>query len=111
MGEKTINKIEEKIQNNASIDHGKKAELLELMGHLKLELEQLRKTDSSKARAIADLTETSTQKAFDAMTAVDVSSETPLKELETSVEEFEVSHPRLVRVINRICIMLSSIGI
>ena len=45
------------------------------------------------------------------MTAVDVSSETPLKELETSVEEFEVSHPRLVRVINRICIMLSSIGI
>ena len=30
MGEKTINKIEEKIQNNASIDHGKKAELLKL---------------------------------------------------------------------------------
>lgn len=111
MSEKTINKIEEKIQNNASIDKSKKAELLELMGHLKLELEQLRKTDSSKARAIADLAETSTQKAFDAMTAVDASSETPLKELETSVEEFEVSHPRLVRVINRICIMLSSIGI
>lgn len=111
MSEKTINKIEEKIQNNASIDKSKKAELLELMGHLKIELEQLRQTDSSKARAIADLAETSTQKAFDAMTAVDVSSETPLKELETSVEEFEVSHPRLVRVINRICIMLSSIGI
>ena len=111
MGEKTINKIEEKIQNNASIDQGKKAELLELMAHLKLELEHLRKTDSSKARAIADLAETSTQKAFDALTTVDTSSETPLKELETSVEEFEVSHPRLVRVINRICIMLSSIGI
>ena len=111
MGAETIKKIEEKIQHNTSLDHSKKIELLELMGHLKLELEQLQKTDSRKARAIADLAESSTQKAFETMTAVEVSSETPLKELETSVEEFEVSHPRLVRVINRICIMLSSIGI
>ncbi len=111
MGVETIKKIEEKIQNNAALDRNKKAELLELMGNLKLELAQLQKTDSSKARAIAELAETSTQKAFEALTAVDVSTETPLKELETSVDEFEVSHPRLVRIINRICIMLSSIGI
>lgn len=111
MSAEIINKLEEKIQNNESLEQGKKAELLELMGHLKLELEQLQKTDSRKARTIADLAETSTQKAFDALNAVDISSETPLKELETSVEDFEVSHPRLVRIINRICIMLSSIGI
>jgi len=111
MGTETIKKIEEKIQNNTALGDAKKTELLELMGKLKLELEQLQKTDSSKAKTIAELAETSTQKAFDALTAVEVSSETPLKELETSVEEFEVSHPRLVRVINRICIMLSSIGI
>lgn len=111
MSAETIKEIEEKIQNNAALGKAKKAELLELMGNLKLELKQLQKTDSGKAQEIADLAGASTQKAFDALAAVEVSSETPLKELETSVEEFEVSHPRLVRVINRICIMLSSIGI
>ncbi len=111
MSAETIKEIEEKIQNNMALDHGKKSELLELMGNLKLELEQLQKTDSPKARAIADLAGASMQKAFEALAVVDVTSENPLKELETSVEEFEVSHPRLVRVINRICIMLSSIGI
>ena len=111
MAKETIKKIEEKIRNNTGLEQDKRAELLELMGNLKQELNQLQKTDSSKAKAIADLAGASADKAFNEESTAGESSENPFKELEGSVEEFEVTHPRLVRVINRICIMLSSIGI
>ena len=111
MAKETIKKIEEKIRNNTGLEQDKRAELLELMGNLKQELDQLQKTDSSKAKAIADLAGASADKAFNDNAAAGESSGNPVKDLESSVEEFEVTHPRLVRVINRICIMLSSIGI
>ena len=111
MGAETIKKIEEKIRNNAGLEQDKKTELLKLMGNLKQELEQLQKTDSSKAKTIAALAGASADKAFNDDAVTGENPENPFKELETSVEEFEVTHPRLVRVINRICIMFSSIGI
>lgn len=111
MAAETIKKIEKKIKDNSELEPNKKIELLELMGKLKLELQQLQKTDSCKALTIAELTGASTQNALKDQPGSEVTSGHPLKDLETSVEEFEVSHPELVRIINRICIMLSSIGI
>ncbi len=86
MIEKTIGEIEAKIRGADSVSEERKRELLQLVAKLKTEI---------YAREQQNLA--------------------PLKhsvgELQSSVEGFEQSHPKLVEAVNRVSNMLSNLGI
>ena len=107
---KKIEAIEKKIQEASQVDAKSKEDLLDLMSDLKNELAHLKKSHANSAHDIADKTQTSTEQILDK----DSQKEQLQKDidgLQLSVEEFEVSHPKLVQIINRLCMMLSDIGI
>jgi len=110
MIEDTIGKIEAKLQGADSIKDERKRELLQLLGTLKSEVAELSRTHSEQAQSIARFTELSTHEATR-------SEQNPhllklsLQGLESSVEGFEESHPRLVQIVNAISSTLSNLGI
>ena len=106
MSLKKIEAIEKKIKETSKVDAKSKEDLLALMGDLKNELADLKKSNANGAHNIADKTQASAEKVL----AKDEAKE-DIDGLQVAVEEFEVSHPKLVQVINRLCIMLSDLGI
>lgn len=106
----TIKRIEQEIGHNKTISDQKRNELMTLLDELKIEINELSKSHSDKARNIAKITEASVQVA---------TSETPDQELldnslngmKLSVRTFEVTHPKLVGLINTIGQTLNNIGI
>ena len=110
MSLKKIEAIEQKIQATSQIDTKIKEDLLDLMRSLKTELTDLKKINPNGAHNIADKAQVSTEKV---LTSDNKQNELQkdIDGLQETVEEFEVSHPKLVQVVNRICMMLSDIGI
>jgi mevalonate kinase len=110
MSLKKIEAIEKKIEKTTEIDVKIKEDLLDLMRSLKTELSDLKENHPDKVDKIVDKARTSAEKVIHAD-----EDQNELKEaidgLHETVEEFEVSHPKLVQVVNRICMMLSDIGI
>ena len=106
----TIQKIEAKLKNNASIQPENRAELIELLGKLRDEINGLAQTDSEGAQTIAGFTEVSAHEATRVQRNPEL-VELSLKGLSRSVDDFEKSHPRLVEVVNRFCTTLSNMGI
>lgn len=110
MIEDTIGKIEARIQNSESIKDERRRELLDLLGKLKTEVAELSETHDEQARSIAGFAEVSAHEATR-------SEQNPqllklsLQGLSSSVEEFEKSHPQLVRVVNAVSHTLSNLGI
>lgn len=104
-----LEKIEERLKQSKITD-SEKAELLNLMASLKTEIAGLSKTHREQAESIAGFAEISAHEATrnEKSTALINLS---IEGLNTSVREFEVSHPDLVEVINRFCTMLSNLGI
>jgi hypothetical protein len=110
MIEETFNKIKTKIQTTTSITAEKKTELLTLLSALESEITALSKARSEHAESIAGFVERSAHEA----TRRDKDSELlrlALAGLTASVKTFEASHPRLVRDINYISIVLANMGI
>ena len=110
MIEETVGKIEQKIRQANSISDPSRAELLELFATLKSEVDQLSETHGEEARSITGFTELSAHEA----TRKDKNTkllELSLKGLATSVSGFEKSHPKLVEIVNRICVTLSNLGV
>jgi hypothetical protein len=110
MVEKTIIRIEEQIRGNESLSAEKKQELLTLLGELKGEVSELSVTHGDDARSIAGYTETSVHEA----TRQEVNPELlkhSLDGLSLSVRQFEISHPRLIGLINNIGHTLWQLGI
>jgi mevalonate kinase len=110
MSLKKIEAIEKKIEAASQIDAKTKEDLLDLMRSLKIELVDLKEVDPETALNIADKTNLSTEKIL--------TSDNKLNELQKDIDglqetvgEFEVSHPKLVQIVNRFCMMLSDIGI
>jgi len=110
MIEDTVSKIEAKIQGTDAIADEKKRELLQLLGTLKSEVAKLSETHGDQARSIAGFTEMSAHEATRAEQNPEL-LELSLKGLSSSVEGFEQSHPRLVRIVNAISSTLSNLGI
>lgn len=110
MVDSTIQKIEEKIVASSRIDEKHKEELLALVGSLKNEVNELSKTHSEHAQNIAGLTKITTDKAVKDGEDSECLDDS-IEKLNSAVEEFEVSHPKIVDVVNRICVMLSNAGI
>ena len=106
----TIAKIESRLQQINSMKEENKTQLLNLLSTLKLEIEELAKTEGKHAESIAGFTTISTHEA----TRPDRDPQHlkhSLDELASSVEGFEVSHPTLVGTVNALCVMLSNLGI
>ncbi len=84
--------------------------LLELLAALKAEVGRLSATHEEHARSIAGYAQVAAHEA-----AREKKSPQLLRHsregLALSVKGFEVSHPRLVEVVNDLCTMLSQIGI
>jgi malonyl CoA-acyl carrier protein transacylase len=110
MIEKTISEIEAKIGGSDSVSAERKAELLKLLGTLKTEVAELSKTHGEQADSIANFASLSAHEA----TRNDPNPQ--LRELsnqglQSSVNGFEQSHPKLVQIVNTISKTLSDLGI
>ena len=105
----TLKKIETIIANSRMRDE-KKEELHELMGDLKSELGDLSDTHESQAQSIAGFAKVSSHEATREPQQEELVT-LSMAGLKVSAAEFEVTHPRLARTINAICVALSKAGI
>lgn len=106
----TISNIEGRIRNSGAVDESHRAELLKLLGQLRGEIAALSKTHQEQAESITSFAEVSAQEA----TRETKNRETlrhSIGGLESSVGEFEKTHPQLVGIVNRIASMLANMGI
>ena len=110
MIEDTIGKIESRIQSADAIKDDRKQELLALLGTLKAEVAKLSQTHEEQAESIAGFTERSAHEATRTEQNPQL-LQLSLQGLSSSVEEFEKSHPQLVRIVNTISNTLSNLGI
>ena len=110
MIENTIGEIEAKIHGSTSISDERKQELLQLLGTLKSEVGTLAKTHDEQASSIANFAQTYAHEATREKQNQE-SLELSLKGLQSSVDGFEKSHPKLVQIVNSISKTLADLGI
>jgi hypothetical protein len=106
----TIQKIEQRIRNVASLKEDQKGELLNLVTTLRAEMGELSKTKADHAESITGFVDVSTHEAMREETNPQL-LELALQGLSSSVEDFETDHPKLAELVNSISMMLSNIGI
>jgi hypothetical protein len=106
----TISKIEGRIHNSAALGDDQRAELLKLLGELKTEITLLSKTHQEQAESIASFAEVSAREATRESKNPQVLQHS-IGGLQSSVGEFETSHPRLSGLVNRIASLLANMGI
>ena len=110
MIEDTIEQIQARIEGAGSIKEERRGELLQLLATLKSEVAALSKTHEEKAQSIAGFTDLSAHEATRAQRNPHLLN-LSLQGLNSSVEGFEGSHPRLVQIVNAISSTLSNLGI
>jgi hypothetical protein len=110
MMQDTISKIEARIRNAGSLQDKSRAELLDLLGQLKSQIDTLSKTNQEQAQSIAGFTEVSAHEATREQKHPKLLRHS-IQGLESSVDELEQSHPKLVAVVNRLAAMLANMGI
>jgi hypothetical protein len=106
----TISQLEERIEKAQSLNEAKKRELLNLLSILKIEVSELSKTHAEHTQSITGFTGVSIHEAMRQEKNPQL-LKLSLQGLSTSVEGFESSHPKLVGIVNSICLFLSNIGI
>jgi hypothetical protein len=105
-----IDKIEAKLRNAQNLPAETRQELLKLLADLKTEVASLTKTHGEDADSIARFADASVHEAI-RRTPKPEQAATALKGLSASVEGFEVSHPQLVQLVDRLAVTLSNMGI
>jgi hypothetical protein len=106
----TLTKIEEKLRNTESIKDESRAELLTLISTLKSEMAELSKTNEEHAESIVGFTGIATHEATRRERDLQL-LKLSIEGLASSAKGFETSHPRLVEVVNSICLMLVNSGV
>jgi hypothetical protein len=106
----TMNQLESRIRKDTSLDEAKKAELLNLLSTLKAEVSGLAETHSEETQSIAGFAAVSIHEAMREAKNPQL-LKLSLEGLSASVEGFESSHPKLVGIVNTICVTLSNLGI
>ncbi len=106
----TISKIEARVQSHEHLDETRRRELLELVGRLKSEVDELARTHQEEAQSIARFAELSTEEAIRTRQNPEL-RDISIQGLNSSVTGFENSHPKLVQVVNTISHTLSNLGI
>ena len=104
-----IAKIEATL-SNSNIPVETREELLSLLAELRAEVAPLAATHGDRAQSIAQMTDAAVLEA----TREDKQPDQPAEALDglvSSVRDFEVSHPRLVQIVDRLALTLSNMGI
>jgi len=110
MSPDSLTRLETKIQEATGLNAQHKTELLTLLVDLKNEIAKLSTTSEEQAHSIRSFTDISAHEAtreFNNQQLVRIA----IEGLSTSVEELEASHPELVATVNKLCNLLSSLGI
>jgi DNA repair exonuclease SbcCD ATPase subunit len=110
MIEDRLDKIEERLKQSKTVKESDKAELLTLLNSLRTEIADLSQTHHEHAESIARFAELSTHEATRSEKSPAL-FDLSIEGLTSSVQGFEVSHPKLVGIINTFCTMLSNLGI
>ena len=110
MLEDTVKKMEDAVRKIDALKGQEKTELLSLLCALKTEVGRLAETHEEQAHSIASLADMAAHEATrqDKSPALMKHS---VEGLALSSQGFEVSHPKLVGIVNEICTMLARIGI
>jgi len=110
MIQETISKIEARVKEAQSLNDEKKRELLKLLSTLKTEVSEISKTHPEHIQSITGFAEVSIHEAIREEKNPQL-VKLSLQGLATSAEGFESSHPKLVGIVNSLCLTLSNIGI
>jgi hypothetical protein len=102
--------LESSLRDNASLPEATRQELLDLVAGLKAEMAPLMDTHGENARAIAGRAEAAVQASINRDEQPE-QAEQAVKGLAASVREFEVTHPRLVEIVDQLALTLSNLGI
>ena len=105
-----LDKIEKRLKQSKTVKESDKAELLTLLTTLRKEIAGLSQTHHEQAESIAGFAELSTHEATRSEKSPELFN-LSIEGLTSSVQGFEVSHPKLVGIINTFCTMLSNLGI
>ncbi len=105
-----LDRIEERLKQSETVKESEKAELLTLLVTLRKEIADLSQTHYEHAESIAGFAKLSAHEATRREKSP-VLFNLSIKGLTSSVQGFEISHPRLVGIINTFCTMLSNLGI
>jgi hypothetical protein len=106
----TIQRIEKTITDNETLGENRKNELMNLVAHLKSEIDNLGEMHREHAGSIASYAESSVREAVRSEVDTELLQHT-LDGLSLSVRRFEISHPTLIGIINNIGQILNQIGI
>jgi hypothetical protein len=110
MIQETITQIEARIKEAKSLNDEKRRELLNLLSDLKTEVSEFSKTHPEHTQSITSFAEVSIHEAIREEKNPQL-LKLSLLGLSTPVEGFESSHPKLVGIVNSICLTLSKSGI
>ncbi len=105
-----LDKIEEKLRQSKTVKESDRAELLNLLTSLRGEIAELSQTHHEQAESIVRFAELSAHEATRSEKSR-VLFNLSIEGLNASVQGFEISHPRLVGIINSLCTMLANSGI
>ena len=105
-----LDKIEERLKQSKTVRESDKTELLTLLTTLRNEIDELSQTHREHAESIVGFAELSTHEATRKEKSP-VLFNLSIEGLTSSVQGFEISHPRLVGIINSFCTMLANSGI
>ncbi len=106
----TLSKIESAIAKVQAGNSKEKAELVVLLEKLKGELAALPASRLDEARSIGYFTEAAAHEVTRENASVQLKN-LSISGISYAVQGFEVSHPRLVGVVNEICMILARMGI
>ena len=107
---RTLKDMESKIQESKSLEPSQKEELLGLVADLKTEVLELSRTHGDEADSIVHFASLGTGEGLKARKNRKLLG-IALDGVQASVEDFEVSHPVLVKTVNAFCTALANIGI
>ncbi|HOU49748.1 MAG: DUF4404 family protein [Smithella sp.] len=110
MIQERLDKMEEKLKKNATVKESDRTELLTILKSLRTEITDLSQTHQEHAESIARFAELSAHEATRSEKSSDL-FDLSIQGLTSSIQGFEVSHPRLVGVINAFCNYLTNMGI
>jgi len=105
-----IAQIEATLRNSPSIPDATRQELLELVAGLKTEVAPLVSTHGDSVDQIAGSADAAVQAAVRREEQPEEAAQA-VEGLAASVRDFEISHPKLVQIVDRLAVTLSNMGI
>ncbi len=106
----TLAKIESAIARVQAGDAAEKDRLVRLLGQLKEELASLPPSRADEARSIGNFTEAAAHEVSREDGSVQLRN-LSISGISYAVKGFEATHPKLVAVVNEICMLLAGMGI